>query len=189
MFTVPLSIVISPQRGDQTLNRDSARGNLPPMRFACSVLVIIILGFSAPPAQQDLSRVKWIHGSDPCSANTDPPFQVHVYNENTIILRENKCINYEGPFIYLLFGQDKVFMQDTGAAPRANSTIAVPIRETVQRIVDEWARKHGKSRMQLFVTHSHAHGDHVGGDAQFRDQPNTTLVGTKVEDVQAFFGI
>jgi glyoxylase-like metal-dependent hydrolase (beta-lactamase superfamily II) len=37
------------------------------------------------------------------------------------------------------------------------------------------------------VTHSHAHGDHIGGDAQFAGQPNTTVVGTKVEDVQSFF--
>jgi hydroxyacylglutathione hydrolase len=134
-------------------------------------------------------NVKWIHGSEPCAGNKDVPFQVHAYGEDTFILRENKCINYEAPFIYLLFGNDKVFMQDTGAAPRADSGIAFPIRETVQSIVDDWSRKHGKTGMQLVVTHSHAHGDHTGGDSQFAGQANTTLVGTKVEDVQSFFGI
>jgi hydroxyacylglutathione hydrolase len=139
-------------------------------------------------ASSDLN-VKWIHGSDPCTANKDAPFQVHAYNDDTFILRENKCINYEGPFIYLLFGNDKVFMQDTGAAPRADSGIAFPIRETVQRIVDDWSKKHGKTGMQLVVTHSHSHGDHTGGDSQFAGQANTTVVGTKVEDVQSFFGV
>ncbi len=134
-------------------------------------------------------NVNWIHGSDPCSANTDVPFQVHAYNDNTFILRENKCINYEGPFIYLFFGQEKVFMQDTGAAPPANSGIAFPIRETVQKIIEEWSTKHGTTKMQLLVTHSHAHGDHTGGDAQFVNQPDTTLVGKKPDEVQAFFGI
>jgi len=158
--------------------------SMKPLR---SVLVILLV-LCGTAASQNL-RVKWIHGSDPCTANSDPPFQIHSYDEDTVIIRENKCINYEAPFIYLLFGQDKVFMQDTGAAPAANSNIAFPIRETVQKIVDDWARRHGKSRMLLLVTHSHAHGDHIGGDSQFKGQADTTLVGTKVEDVQEFFAI
>jgi hydroxyacylglutathione hydrolase len=138
--------------------------------------------------EKDL-KVKWIHGSDPCSANRDAPFQVHAYDADTFILRQNKCIHYEAPFIYLLFGQDKVFMQDTGAAPPANSGIAFPVRETVLNVIEEWSKKNGKTGMQLIVTHSHAHGDHTGGDPQFDGQPNTTLVGKKVEDLQAFFKI
>ena len=149
-------------------------------------LGLALLG--AVTAAQDLN-VQWIHGSDPCSANTDPPFQVHKYDENTVMLRENKCINYEGPFIYLLFGEDKIFMQDTGAAPAASSGSPFPVRETVQRVIDEWASAHGKHGMTLLVTHSHAHGDHTGGDGQFAGQPSTVLVGTKLDDVQRFFGI
>jgi glyoxylase-like metal-dependent hydrolase (beta-lactamase superfamily II) len=151
------------------------------------IVALVFAGFGIA-LSQDLP-VKWIHGSDPCATNKDAPFQVHEYDSNTFILRENKCINYEGPFIYLFFGEGKVFMQDTGAAPAANSGIAFPMRETVQKIVDDWSKKRGKARMQLIVTHSHAHGDHTGGDSQFAEQPNTTLVGKKVEDVQGFFGI
>jgi len=153
------------------------------------VHLLFVIGFVCSLASAQNLNVKWIHGSEPCTANTDPPFQIHSYSDDTIILRENKCINYEGPFIYLLFGNDKVFMQDTGAAPAANSGIAFPIRETVQKVVTDWAKKHGRAGMQLLVTHSHAHGDHIGGDPQFTGQPNTTVVGTKVEDVQSFFGI
>ena len=143
---------------------------------------------SAALASQDLN-VKWIHGSNPCSSNTDAAFQVHAFAEDTFIIRENKCINYEAPFIYLLFGNDAVFMQDTGARPAANSGIAFPVRETVQKIVDDWSQKHGKTGMRLLVTHSHAHDDHTGGDSQLEGQPQTTVVGKKPEDVQAFFGI
>jgi glyoxylase-like metal-dependent hydrolase (beta-lactamase superfamily II) len=157
------------------------------LKQAIVIVGLVLLGFSTS-SSQDLN-VKWIHGSEPCSTNKDVPFQIHSFNDDTFILRENKCINYEGPFIYLLFGQDKVFMQDTGAAPAANSGIAFPIRETVMKIVEDWSQKHGKSKMQLFVTHSHAHGDHTGGDSQFAGQPDTTLVGKKLEDVQSFFGI
>ena len=148
----------------------------------------LVIVTAATLSAQDLN-VRWIHGSDPCSSNTDPAFQVHAYDADTVIIRENKCINYEGPFIYLLFGRDRVFMQDTGAAPAANSGVAFPVRETIRRVVDEWAQKHGKHDLPLVVTHSHSHGDHTSGDAQFAGQPNTTLVGTKLADVQSFFGI
>jgi hypothetical protein len=138
----------------------------------------------APAVRQQLATLEnwgtfpanWIHGSDPCVAKVENAFQVHAYNENTYILREDKCINYEGPFVYLFFGEDKVFMQDTGAAPRADSGIAFPMRETVMKVIDEWSKKHGKTTMQLVVTHSHMHGDHTGGDSQFAGQPNTTMM-------------
>jgi hydroxyacylglutathione hydrolase len=149
------------------------------------VLVLFAFGTSSP---QDLN-VKWIHGSDPCSSNTDVAFQVHAFDDDTFIIRENKCINYEGPFIYLLFGSDAVLMQDTGAAPAVNARIAFPVRETVQTVVDNWSKAHGKRGMRLLVTHSHAHDDHTGGDSQFEGQPNTTVVGKTPDEVQAFFGI
>ena len=48
---------------------------------------------------------QWIHGSKSAMDNDDPPVQVHAYNEHTIIMRENKAINYEGAFMYLFFGK------------------------------------------------------------------------------------
>jgi glyoxylase-like metal-dependent hydrolase (beta-lactamase superfamily II) len=131
-------------------------------------------------------EVKWIHGSSPCSANSDPPIQVHQYNADTFILRQNKCVNFEAPFMYLLFGEDKVFLQDTGATASAG---LFPIQETVQGIIDQWLADHGRKTIELIVTHSHGHGDHVAGDGQFAGQPNTTVVGTSLGAVQAFFGI
>jgi len=156
------------------------------MKLYVSFLLLTIAGTVASSQSLD---VKWIHGSESCASNTEPDFQIHAYDENTIILRENKCINYEGPFIYLLFGSDKVLMQDTGAAPAPSSSAPFPIAETVKRVVIDWGKKHNKASMPLVITHSHSHGDHIGGDSQFKNQPNVTLVGTKPEDVQAFFGI
>lgn len=149
-------------------------------------LVIALLFLIAP--LQEL-KVQWIHGSDPCSANTDPAFQIYRFDANTFILRENKCINYEGPFIYLLFGRDKVFMQDTGAAPDPNSQAAFPIYETVRSVIDRWLAANGRRQIRLVVTHSHAHGDHIGGDGQFVGKPDAVLVGTTPGEVQDFFGI
>ncbi|MGH7149125.1 MAG: MBL fold metallo-hydrolase, partial [Planctomycetota bacterium] len=57
------------------------------------------------------------------------------------------------------------------------------------RLLGEWAKARGIEPLELVVAHSHAHGDHIAGDGQFRDRPRTTVVGTKPEDVATFFGI
>jgi hydroxyacylglutathione hydrolase len=123
---------------------------------------------------------QWIWGAPNCG--TDPQIQVHQYNENTFILRQSLCTNFEGPFIYLLFGSQKVLMQDTGASN-------VPLYNTVKAIIDQWLLAHGQSSIQLIVSHTHAHGDHVFNDAQFAGKPNTTVVGTSQSAVASFFGI
>ena len=136
-----------------------------------------LLGTTPPPPTPGVFPSDWIFGT--CS--TDPPIQIHAYNENTYILRQSKCTNFEGPFIYLLFGQDKVLELDTGAG-------GIPIQSTVQGIINSWLTAHGQASIQLIVAHTHGHGDHISGDSQFVGKPNTTLVGTSQSAVAAFWG-
>ena len=136
-----------------------------------------------PPEPLD---VTWIHGSEVCQDNVDPPIQIYQFDADTYILRQNKCLNYEAPFIFLLFGDERVFMQDTGAT---ESALEFPIADTVRNIIDAWLQDRGLASIELVVTHSHGHGDHVAGDIQFIGQPNTTLVEATVPELQAFFGI
>lgn len=146
--------------------------------------LILTLAAHSPvsPAAPAASFPTWINGGN-CA--TEPKIQVHAYDANTYILRQSMCTDFEGPFIYLLFGQDKVLMEDTGAS--ANPPI--PLYKTVRRIIDRWLRVNGQASIQLVVAHSHAHGDHVAGDGQFVGKPNTTVVGTNVNAVKTFFGI
>ncbi len=58
----------------------------------------------------DLNKIKWIHGTNNCKENTDPPIQIIKYNSNTWILRQNKCVNYEAPFLFLFLGSKKSFI-------------------------------------------------------------------------------
>jgi hypothetical protein len=64
--------------------------------------------------------VKWIRGSPNCVNNTKPPIQVYRYDENSFILRQSKCVDsedsFEAPFMYLLFGDDRVMLLDTGGS-------------------------------------------------------------------------
>jgi hydroxyacylglutathione hydrolase len=128
----------------------------------------------------DLNKTKWIHGSADCKENTDPPIQVVQYNDNTWILRENKCVNYEAPFMFLFLGHKKALLMDAGAT---FSEDKFPLRKTVDSLVNRW-EKANNLQLQLIVAHTHSHGDHTAGDVQFKNAPNTTVVGLKVEDVQ-----
>lgn len=151
------------------------------------LLGALLLTLAAPlspvtPAASAAIFPTWIHGAD-CA--TEPKIQVHAFDANTFILRQSMCTDFEGPFLYLLFGQEKVLMVDTGAS--ANPPI--PLQRTVERIIDGWLAAQGQASIQLVVAHSHAHGDHVAGDGQFSGKPDTTVVGTSVNSVKAFFGI
>jgi glyoxylase-like metal-dependent hydrolase (beta-lactamase superfamily II) len=125
----------------------------------------------------------WISGAPSCSPQPLPLIQVHVYNDDTYILRQSKCTNFEGPCMYLLFGEDKVLLEDTGAG-----FPSLPLATTVYGLIDDWLAAHEKESIQLIVAHSHSHGDHIGHDSQFTGQPNTTVVGTSLSAVQAFWG-
>ncbi len=153
-----------------------------------------------------------LNGSPDCRnhVNGEPSLYKFKYDANTWIIRENKCLNYEANFIYVLFGNDKVLVQDTGSIPsdwvgasgQAKFKQAFPLRDTVESLITDWLAEHPakdgtprtRDSIELLVTHSHSHGDHVGGDYQFKGAdgqpfPHTKIAGLRPTDVAAFFGI
>ncbi|MFI6316284.1 MBL fold metallo-hydrolase [Nonomuraea sp. NPDC050556] len=128
------------------------------------------------PVDGDL-RVRWIHGAD-----GEPPIQVHAYDAHTFVLRQSKTVHFEGPFLFLMFGQSRALLLDSGASD------AYPLRECVDRLVDEWLAVHPREGYELVVAHTHAHGDHIAGDAQFAGRAATTVVGVDAAAVQDFYG-
>ena len=137
------------------------------------------------PASDGGFNVKWIHGAADCSTSADPPLQVYRFDSDTYILRESKCLNFEGPFLYLLIGRSRALLIDSGAAPRQGRTL--PLRETVQKILAEWQASHHISSIDLIVAHSHSHRDHVYGDSQFEGQPHTVVVKPDLDAIKGFF--
>jgi glyoxylase-like metal-dependent hydrolase (beta-lactamase superfamily II) len=124
--------------------------------------------------------VRWNHG-----AAGEPPIQVHAYDPHTYVLRQAKATNYEAPFIYLMFGNQRAMLLDTGATREAST---FPLRETVDRLIDGWLGEHPREGFELVVAHTHAHGDHVAGDEQFDGRPLTTVVPREASAVSEFFG-
>jgi len=90
-----------------------------------------------------------------------PAFRVHAYNADFAILRQSGCTNFEKPFLYLIFGADRVLLIDTGA-PGAQ------VKDTIVRLLQE---RSSSRQPRLLVLHSHRHGDHVAGDAELRTLP------------------
>ena len=52
------------------------------------------IDFENPVRQPRELDVRWIHGSPSSKHNTDPDIQVYVYDEHTVILRQNMAIDY-----------------------------------------------------------------------------------------------
>ena len=145
--------------------------------------------FTGGPIAPDLT-VQWIHGQPRKSRIIDPPIQVHWVDAHTVILRQNKQLTYEAPFLYLIFGNDSALLLDTGDVADAS---VMPLRSTVDRLVTEWldansAGGAASGAYRLVVAHTHGHSDHVNGDLQFEGRPNTHVVSKDLDSVIEFFG-
>jgi glyoxylase-like metal-dependent hydrolase (beta-lactamase superfamily II) len=111
--------------------------------------------------------------------SSDPMFQVHHVDPDTCVLRMSKCANFEGPFLYLLVGESRALLLDSGARPDRGVS-------EVRRVVDHALE--GRA-VDLVVAHSHGHEDHRAGDDLFRGRPRTTIVGATAAEAHAFFGL
>lgn len=151
--------------------------------LAC--ISILALSVCQPNHENNTSfeKTTWIHGSADCEENTDPPIQVVRYDASTWILRQNKCVHYEAPFMFLFLGEKKALLVDTGATSDESK---FPLYSTVAKLISVW--EHGnKTSLELVVAHSHNHGDHRAADPQFEGKPNTTVAGLTQKDVIGFF--
>ena len=135
------------------------------------------------PSVEQLERgtlpASWLTAA---SCPETPAFRVHEYNPDFFILRQSGCTNFEKPFLYLLFGEHSAMLVDTGAQ-------SADVAAAVDQAIERWSVRHQGRSVSLVVVHSHGHGDHVAGDAQFKGRANTTLVAPSAAALTAFFGL
>jgi hydroxyacylglutathione hydrolase len=153
-------------------------------RAAARHAAVVTVDFSAAPVDGSLD-VAWIHGGPVAKRCADPPIQVHRYDPHTVIMRQSKAVHYEAPFMFLLFGNDRALLLDTGATA---DPALFPLRSTVDGLVSGWLAEHPRESYELVVAHTHGHGDHRAGDPQFADRPHTTVVAPDLDAVRAYFG-
>jgi hydroxyacylglutathione hydrolase len=133
------------------------------------------------PVPGDLD-VRWIHGS---RHPPDPAFQVHAYDPHTYLLRQSKDVSFEAPFLFLLLGNERALLLDTGADREPDGR---PLRDIIDGLLAGWLAEHPRERYGLVVAHTHGHGDHVAGDGQFAGRPDTVIVGREPDAVREFLG-
>jgi len=103
-----------------------------------------LFGACADPGQRDFPD-RWIDGTQ----SDEPLYQIHEHAPGTWIIRQSLTVDFEAPFLYLLKGEKKALLLDTGA------TDEPWIRAVVDGLIGE--------DHPLIVAHSHAHRDHVAG--------------------------
>ncbi len=118
----------------------------------------------------------WNSGLD----KIEPPLQAQQYDPNTVVIRQSLRTSFEAPFIYLIFGENKALLIDSGAG-------GIDLRAFVDEQIEAWLETNGRENISLVIMHSHAHGDHVAGDEQFADRADTVVVGHGARDVADFF--
>lgn len=143
-------------------------------------VALIVCSFASPLAlaKGDLFPERWIAGT----TDSEPEMQVQSLGPDTFVIRQSIRTNFEAPFLYLLFGRDRALLLDTGAG-------GLEIRPTIDALMSKWMAAHQRTSLPLVVAHSHSHRDHIAGDAEFRDRPDTTVVGLRPADVAEYFHI
>jgi glyoxylase-like metal-dependent hydrolase (beta-lactamase superfamily II) len=126
--------------------------------------------------------MRWDPGAEDCT----PPqrrTELHAIDETTIVIRQNPCVDFEAPLMYLLIGGERALLIDSGASDDPAVTAELT------RLVGGYLAKSDGSRLPLVVAHSHGHQDHRAGDAAFASQPNTTVAPYEGEAMREFFGL
>src|SRR5436190_3304894 len=145
-----------------------------------AIMLCCVAHASSEPVRGSLPE-QWNVGADNCAAVSQPPLQIHVYEPQTLILRQSPCADPEANFLYLLVGSQKALLIDTGAITEAGK---MPLAKTILSLLPT---KDGM-RLPLLVVHTHRHRDHYAGDVQFSTASDVQIIAPDLASVRAFFG-
>ncbi|HET9445794.1 MAG TPA: MBL fold metallo-hydrolase [Steroidobacteraceae bacterium] len=143
--------------------------------FAVGLLLLFARAWAEPVAGS--LDVQWNPGAEDCETANAPPLQIHQYEPQTFILRQSLCSNFEAPLLYLLIGEDEALLIDTGATAEATQ---MPLAKAVMDLLPDKAG----AKIPLLVLHTHGHGDHRAGDAQFAALSGVKVVPAEVADLR-----
>ena len=137
-------------------------------RFAAGLagLLWAALATAAPTQPAALQAMAWNEGADDCEAASQPPLQARRLDATTFVLRQGLCVDFEANFLYLLIGNERALLIDSGAVA---DPALMPLARQVMALLPE---REG-AKLPLLVAHTHGHRDHRQGG----DQPVVTSRG------------
>src|SRR5262249_52293882 len=103
------------------------------------------------------------------------------------------CINPEKPFLYLIFGEKKALLEDTGVGtlmPDNTRGTVIPTAPVIMDVMAKWAARTRHAPLSsLVVIHSHGRNDHTPADEQFQALPNVEFIAAKPDAIAKALGI
>ena len=148
------------------------------MRKPSAVVALLFSGLASAQGTPDL---RWDPGSEDCPGDQGVT-QSQAIDLTTIAIRQSPCVDYEAPLMYLLIGNERALLIDSGASDDPRVT------DALTRVVSEYLGRPDGSRLPLVVAHTHGHQDHRSGAAAFAALPDTTVVPHEGEGLRKFFG-
>jgi hypothetical protein len=131
-------------------------------------------------------RFRWNHGAISPRDSVDPAIHVQRYNAHTFVLRQSMAVHWEAPFMYLLFGNDRVILIDSGATADPEE---FPIRDMVDKLINRWVYETGRPEPELIVAQVSGDPAHIQGHGQFEGRPNTVFLGLDRTSIIGFTGL
>jgi hydroxyacylglutathione hydrolase len=136
------------------------------------------------PYQSVLAKTQWHHGAVDCDTDKSANLDVYQHDESSFILRQNKCLTFEAPFIYVLVGSETILVLDSGALDEAEYSVY----KDIETLLTKHLGKAEFAARNMLLAHSHGHSDHYRGDDYFKGQAKVTVIEPKLEAVQGYFG-
>src|SRR3954471_9743165 len=122
-------------------------------RAASWVAAAAVLSFTLAPSlaraqgfRTGVLPLRWESGGPDCSV-VQKDFQIQKYNDDFYILRQSGCVHSEKTFLYLLFGQSKAILFDTGAGPNTDPTTgrSPDVVGAVDFVINEWLKRNNRT--------------------------------------------
>ncbi len=148
------------------------------------LMVMILAGLCASAQAQvpaPAAEFGWNAGAADCAATPQPPLQVQRLDASTFVLRQNPCASFEANFLYLLIGDTRALLVDSGS-------VADPARMPLAQEVTALLPMRDGAKLPLLVAHTHSHRDHRDGDAQLAPLAKVEIVPPDEAGVRAFYG-
>jgi len=125
----------------------------------------------------------WHPGAEDCTGPDEARTESRAYEVATILIRQNPCVEFEAPILYLLIGEQRALLVDSGASEEPAHTA-----ELVKLVEGLRVRPDG-TRLPLTVVHTHRHSDHRAGDAAFAAAPAVEVAPIDGDAMRKFLGL
>ena len=147
------------------------------MKIIARMLPAILLASLA--AAQGPADMRWHEGAEQCSP-ADRRIEAHAYDADTVVIRQNPCVDFEAPLLYLLRGASRALLIDTGATEDAATN------SQLVEMVQSHSRGADGTQLPLTIVHTHRHSDHRSGDAAFARLPGVSIAPIDSAGVRSF---